>query len=160
MHLFSPVVPKPSLRNLMWPRHTPDLPYITLYQTIHPSLALRLRIAQKPSIVWSLGPKTLYYESLEPSGSHIPLLHRGTSPLASSLCFRVYGQGIWWRWGHLDLQGQGEQVSSWILDIGVVGEQGNRKFKRPHHIYIYIYICIHRSLSLSLSLFFFGLGFG
>ena len=30
------------------------------------SLNLRLKIAQKPSIVWSLGPKALYYESLDP----------------------------------------------------------------------------------------------
>ena len=31
-------------------------------------IPLRLKIAQKPCIVWSLGPKALYYESLEPSG--------------------------------------------------------------------------------------------
>ena len=29
-------------------------------------LTLRLKIAQKPHIVWSLGPKALKYESLEP----------------------------------------------------------------------------------------------
>ena len=29
---------------------------------------LRLKIAQKPYIVWSLGPKALTYESLEPQG--------------------------------------------------------------------------------------------
>ena len=27
---------------------------------------LRLKVAQKPYIVWSLGPKALKYESLEP----------------------------------------------------------------------------------------------
>ena len=29
---------------------------------------LRLKIAQKPYIVWSLGPKAFKYESLEPKG--------------------------------------------------------------------------------------------
>ena len=29
-------------------------------------VSLRLKIAQKPFIVWSLGPKASYYESLEP----------------------------------------------------------------------------------------------
>ena len=29
-------------------------------------LTLRLKIAQKPYVVWSLGPKALKYESLEP----------------------------------------------------------------------------------------------
>ena len=29
---------------------------------------LRLKVAQKPYIVWSLGPKALRYESLEPLG--------------------------------------------------------------------------------------------
>ena len=28
-------------------------------------LTLRLKIAQKPNIIWSLGPKDLKYESLE-----------------------------------------------------------------------------------------------
>ena len=32
------------------------------------TLTLRLKIAQKPYIVWSLGPKALKYESLEPKG--------------------------------------------------------------------------------------------
>ena len=32
------------------------------------SLTLRLKIAQKPYIVWSLDPKALKYESLEPKG--------------------------------------------------------------------------------------------
>ena len=32
------------------------------------SPSLRLKIAQKPYIVWSLGPKALKYESLEPEG--------------------------------------------------------------------------------------------
>ena len=32
------------------------------------SKTLRLKIAQKPYIAWSLGPKALKYESLEPKG--------------------------------------------------------------------------------------------
>ena len=32
------------------------------------TLTLRLKIAQKPYTVWSLGPKALKYESLEPKG--------------------------------------------------------------------------------------------
>ena len=32
-------------------------------------LPLRLKIAQKPSIVWSLGSEALYYTSFEPEGS-------------------------------------------------------------------------------------------
>ena len=32
------------------------------------SITLRLRIAQKPYIVWSLGPKALEHEFLEPKG--------------------------------------------------------------------------------------------
>ena len=37
---------------------------------LHPrqTLTLRLKMAQKPYIMWSLGPKALTYESLEPSG--------------------------------------------------------------------------------------------
>ena len=31
-------------------------------------ITLRLKIAQKPHIVWSLGPIALKYESLEPKG--------------------------------------------------------------------------------------------
>ena len=46
------VNPKPSL-------------YIYIYIYIEPR-ALRLKIAQKPYIVWSLGSKALHYESLEP----------------------------------------------------------------------------------------------
>ena len=30
------------------------------------ALTLRLKMAQKPYIIWSLGPKALKYESLEP----------------------------------------------------------------------------------------------
>ena len=30
------------------------------------TLTLRLKIAQRPYVVWSLGPKALKYESLEP----------------------------------------------------------------------------------------------
>ena len=32
------------------------------------TITLRLKIAQRPYIVWSLGPKALGYESLEPKG--------------------------------------------------------------------------------------------
>ena len=32
------------------------------------SFTLRLKIAQQPYIVWSLGPKAFKYESLEPKG--------------------------------------------------------------------------------------------
>ena len=34
------------------------------------TIALRLKIADKPCIVWSLGPKASYFESLEPQGRH------------------------------------------------------------------------------------------
>ena len=34
--------------------------------SIYPVVTLRLKIAQKPSMVWSLGPKALNNESLEP----------------------------------------------------------------------------------------------
>ena len=36
------------------------------FGAIYHILSLRLKIAQKPHIVWSLGPKALKYESLEP----------------------------------------------------------------------------------------------
>ena len=32
------------------------------------SLSLRLKMAQEPYIIWSLGPKASKYESLEPEG--------------------------------------------------------------------------------------------
>ena len=39
-----------------------QLQYVMFDQT----QSLRLKIVQKPCIVWSLGPKAFYYESLEP----------------------------------------------------------------------------------------------
>ena len=38
-------------------------------QELANSLTLRLKIAQKPYVVWSLGPKALKHESLEPLGN-------------------------------------------------------------------------------------------
>ena len=35
---------------------------------------LRLKIAQKPYIVWSLGPKAFRYQSLEPKGKEVEAL--------------------------------------------------------------------------------------
>ena len=46
--------------------------FITLVTKPHGSLTLRLKIAQKPYIVWSLGPEALKYESLEPKGKVDP----------------------------------------------------------------------------------------
>ena len=39
---------------------------------LHNSVTLRLKIAQKLYIVWSLGPKALKYECLEPKGYRTP----------------------------------------------------------------------------------------
>ena len=41
------------------------LPLRGFYIALH-SLTLRLKMAQKPYIIWSLGPEALKYESLEP----------------------------------------------------------------------------------------------
>ena len=38
-------------------------------QQLDLDVPLRLKTPQKPYIVWSLGPKALTYESLEPKGS-------------------------------------------------------------------------------------------
>ena len=51
------------LATLVWEEHSDPAP------TADPqTLTLRLRIAQKPCIVWSLGPNALYFEFLEPYG--------------------------------------------------------------------------------------------
>ena len=47
-----------------------SLPQSTNFPYLAETLTLRLKIAQKPYIVWSLGPKALKYESLEPKGKH------------------------------------------------------------------------------------------
>ena len=39
-------------------------------------IPLRLKIAQKPYVMWSLGPRSLKYESLEPQGSIFGLCNR------------------------------------------------------------------------------------
>ena len=44
--------------------HKKELPW-SLWVKLN-CATLRLKIAQKPYIVWSLGPKALNYESLEP----------------------------------------------------------------------------------------------
>ena len=46
--------------------HGMPSPGASLLKARGASLALRLKIAPKPYVVWSLGPKALTYESLEP----------------------------------------------------------------------------------------------
>ena len=39
---------------------------VSICKPLRKFVPLRLKIAQKPCIVWSLGPKASYFESLEP----------------------------------------------------------------------------------------------
>ena len=55
--LYSPLY-NPPLRSLDYSSYNANI--------YPPTKALRLKIAQRPYIVWSLGPKALHYESLEP----------------------------------------------------------------------------------------------
>ena len=57
--------PENSIGNHLGPYSTSSL---RRFEIKWLSLSLRLKIAQKPYIVWSLGPKALKYESLEPKG--------------------------------------------------------------------------------------------
>ena len=61
-------------------------------------LTLRLKIAHKPSILWSLGSKTLTYESLEPSGKVHCLLTGFANPLigAGRWCASATSNGSPW----------------------------------------------------------------
>ena len=45
---------------------TDPVPFFGSESRQREGLALRLKIAQKPRIVWSLGPKASKYQSLEP----------------------------------------------------------------------------------------------
>ena len=52
-----------------WTNQKPITPNIqTRGAKVARIIILRLNIAQKPHIVWSLSPKAINYESLEPSG--------------------------------------------------------------------------------------------
>ena len=56
---------------------------------------LRLKIAQKPYIVWSLGPKASKYESLEPKGKSLGRRRAKTNPEDASLHISVSLKQEW-----------------------------------------------------------------
>ena len=62
-------------------------------QNLH-LLTLRLKIAQKPFVIWSLGPKTSKYESLEPEGNGIRIRLDGFPPCWQASSAQYLPSGI------------------------------------------------------------------